>query len=101
MICLAVASLLNCLHQLRQENQRLEEHIAALTARRDHLLAVNARLSLPLTPVTTPQTTPHSQTTSPDTGSTHSNRSPRINNYQPPEGVIPQVVFIVESAVKF
>ena len=45
---MTVASLLNCLHQLGQENRRLEEHIATLTARRDHLLAVNARLFLPL-----------------------------------------------------
>ncbi|XP_070566594.1 protein AF-10-like isoform X2 [Ptychodera flava] len=43
-----IASLLSCLHQLRAENQRLEEHIKNLLARRDHLLAVNARLSVPL-----------------------------------------------------
>ena len=29
----------------------MEEHINSLTARRDQLLAVNARLSLPLTPL--------------------------------------------------
>ena len=46
-----VASLLNCLHQLRQENQRLEDHIQNLSARRDHLLAVNARLALPHAPI--------------------------------------------------
>ena len=40
-----VASLLNCLQQLRQENHHLEEHINMLTSRRDQLLAVNARLS--------------------------------------------------------
>lgn len=45
---LPVASLLNCLHQLRQENQRLEEHIQTLSVRRDQLLAVNARLTIPL-----------------------------------------------------
>ena len=45
----SVASLLSCLHQLRQENLRLEQHISTLVQRRDHLLAVNARLSLPLT----------------------------------------------------
>ncbi|XP_023243263.1 protein AF-10-like isoform X7 [Centruroides sculpturatus] len=43
-----IASLLSCLHQLRAENQRLEEHVNNLIARRDHLLAVNARLALPL-----------------------------------------------------
>lgn len=28
---------------------RLEEHVASLLQRRDHLLAVNARLAIPLT----------------------------------------------------
>merc|ERR1719447_1256649 len=37
-----IASLLSCLHQLRQENVRLEETVSSLIARRDHLLAVNA-----------------------------------------------------------
>ncbi|XP_047040501.1 protein AF-10-like isoform X7 [Helicoverpa zea] len=49
----AVASLLSCLHQLRTENVRLEEHVGSLLQRRDHLLAVNARLAIPLTTVTT------------------------------------------------
>lgn len=44
----SVASLLSCLHQLRSENIRLEEHVTNLVARRDHLLAVNARLAIPL-----------------------------------------------------
>lgn len=42
-----IASLLSCLHQLRSENNRLEERVHELVARRDHLLAVNARLALP------------------------------------------------------
>lgn len=45
-----VASLLSCLHQLRTENIRLEEHVNNLVTRRDHLLAVNARLAIPLNP---------------------------------------------------
>lgn len=49
---LAVASLLSCLHQLKSENVRLEEHVTSLVARRDHLLAVNARLAIPLNPNT-------------------------------------------------
>lgn len=50
-VCLSlVASLLSCLHQLRTENIRLEEHVTNLVARRDHLLAVNARLAIPLNP---------------------------------------------------
>lgn len=44
-----IASLLSCLHQLRAENLRLEEHVNNLLQRRDHLLAVNARLAIPLT----------------------------------------------------
>lgn len=47
----SVASLLSCLHQLRSENIRLEEHVNNLIARRDHLVAVNARLSIPLNQV--------------------------------------------------
>ncbi|XP_055303674.1 protein AF-10-like isoform X2 [Sitodiplosis mosellana] len=46
-----IASLLSCLHQLRSENIRLEEHVNNLIARRDHLLAVNARLAIPLNQV--------------------------------------------------
>lgn len=43
-----VASLLSCLHDLRSENVRLEEHVNNLIARRDHLMAVNARLLAPM-----------------------------------------------------
>jgi hypothetical protein len=50
---LAVASLLSCLHQLKIENSRLEDHINGLVSRRDHLLAVNARLAIPLGQPTT------------------------------------------------
>jgi len=46
--CCIVASLLSCLYQLKAENHTLEERIATMTARRDRLLAVNARLSVPL-----------------------------------------------------
>lgn len=51
LLLLPVASLLSCLHQLRSENIRLEEHVNNLIARRDHLLAVNARLAIPLNQV--------------------------------------------------
>lgn len=50
-LSISVASLLSCLHQLRSENIRLEEHVNNLIARRDHLLAVNARLAIPLNQV--------------------------------------------------
>lgn len=56
-----IASLLSCLHQLRAENLRLEEHVSSLLQRRDHLLAVNARLAIPLTgqPATSQSSHPH------------------------------------------
>ena len=43
-----IASLLSCLHQLKSENERLEERVKQLIARRDHLIAINSRLALPL-----------------------------------------------------
>ena len=63
-IVISVASLLSCLHQLRAENLRLEEHVNSLLQRRDHLLAVNARLAIPLTgPPAAPQPAhPHTGT---------------------------------------
>lgn len=45
-----VASLLTCLFQLKKENVGLEKELATVTRRRDHLLAVNARLAIPLAP---------------------------------------------------
>lgn len=45
-----VASLLSCLYQLKNENIGLEKDLATYTRRRDHLLAVNARLAIPLVP---------------------------------------------------
>jgi len=45
-----VASLLTCLYQLKNENVNLEDELANYTKRRDHLLAVNARLAIPLPP---------------------------------------------------
>ncbi|XP_076624133.1 coiled coil domain containing protein Alhambra isoform X1 [Colletes latitarsis] len=93
------ASLLSCLHQLRAENLRLEEHVNSLLQRRDHLLAVNARLAIPLT--TQPSTHPannihptvnpsHPNVPHPDVppGAAASvprvNREPRVNNtYMP------------------
>nr|XP_006825571.1 PREDICTED: protein AF-10-like [Saccoglossus kowalevskii] len=71
-----ISSLLSCLHQLRAENQRLEDHIKNLVARRDHLLAVNARLSVPLA---------NSSATATDNGPNPqgAGRSPRLNNMIP------------------
>lgn len=46
----SVASLLTCLYQLKSENVGLEDELSTYTRRRDHLLAVNARLAIPLPP---------------------------------------------------
>ncbi|XP_028968229.1 protein AF-10-like [Galendromus occidentalis] len=43
-----VAALLSCLHQLRSSNESIEDRIATMQARKDQLLAINARLSLPI-----------------------------------------------------
>lgn len=51
-----VASLLSCLHQLKTENIRLEHHVSSLEVRRDHLLAVSARLNIPLNSIPAPNT---------------------------------------------
>ncbi|KAK9888613.1 hypothetical protein WA026_000843 [Henosepilachna vigintioctopunctata] len=70
-----IASLLSCLHQLRAENLRLEEHVSSLLQRRDHLLAVNARLAIPLTgqPATPQSSHPHTvNNIHPAVGAAHS-----------------------------
>jgi len=36
------------LNQLKQDNRALEEHVATLIQRKEHLSAINARLSIPL-----------------------------------------------------
>ncbi|VDO23259.1 unnamed protein product [Haemonchus placei] len=43
-----VAQLLSCLHQLKSENIRLEEQLVQLNRRREHLIALTSRLSVPL-----------------------------------------------------
>lgn len=52
---LDIAQLLTCISKIQQENQQLEAELQQLTTRRDHLVSVNARLSLP--PVTSVTTT--------------------------------------------
>ncbi|XP_055943908.1 protein AF-10-like isoform X2 [Argiope bruennichi] len=41
-----VASMISCLHELRNENNRLEKQISDLVSRRDSLLSINARLKV-------------------------------------------------------
>ena len=43
-IFISVASLLSSLHQLKEENLDLEDSVDRMVQRRDHLLAVRARL---------------------------------------------------------
>ncbi|KAI5726342.1 hypothetical protein M8J76_000985 [Diaphorina citri] len=45
-----IAALLTCLHKLRTENSSLDDQVVSLKQRRDQLLAINARLAIPLTP---------------------------------------------------
>ncbi|XP_067217245.1 protein AF-10-like isoform X2 [Linepithema humile] len=91
-----IASLLSCLHQLRAENLRLEEHVNNLLQRRDHLLAVNARLAIPLTTQPSshpannvhPTVNPHSNISEVPPGAPapvpRVSREPRMNNtYMP------------------
>ncbi|XP_033103161.1 protein AF-10-like [Anneissia japonica] len=66
---LDIASLISCLYQLRQENHRLEERITSLEQRRDHLLAVNARLTVPL-----------HQANNAYPSEENASRTPRVNN---------------------
>ncbi|KAK6029702.1 hypothetical protein OSTOST_04180 [Ostertagia ostertagi] len=54
-----VAQLLSCLHQLKSENIRLEEQLVQLNRRREHLIALTSRLSVPLGPVPTSLVSPH------------------------------------------
>jgi len=84
--CCLVASLLSCLYQLKAENRTLEERIATMTARRDRLLAVNARLSVPLASpggnshVAEPETQPNSLDNGVmDDGASRQGKSPRSN----------------------
>ena len=71
-----VAQLLSCLHQLKSENMRLEEQLLQvwifelikiptfkiqLTRRREHLVALNQRLSVPLSGASSLQNPSHQQ----------------------------------------
>ncbi|XP_003244249.1 protein AF-10 [Acyrthosiphon pisum] len=81
-----IASLLTCLYQLKSENVNLEDELASYTRRRDHLLAVNARLAIPLTPqnnrnrAPAPPTNNHTEAPIPI--------QPPRSNYQPNHGNI-------------
>eukprot|EP00095_Tigriopus_kingsejongensis_P008497 snap_masked-scaffold18_size714446-processed-gene-6.21 protein:Tk08497 transcript:snap_masked-scaffold18_size714446-processed-gene-6.21-mRNA-1 annotation:"mixed-lineage leukemia" len=75
-----IASLLSSLHQLKEENVELEDSVDKLVQRRDHLLAVRARL-LALTSLstnsasTTPEKTPPTRTPAHQNGPSHSGAS--------------------------
>lgn len=51
---LDIAQLLSVIGKIQQENQQMEAELQQMTVRRDHLVSVNARLSLPSTAPTTP-----------------------------------------------
>jgi len=75
-----IASLLSCLYQLKNENSGLEKELATFTRRRDHLLAVNARLAIPLVPQNRTNPIPPAP---PTTNHAESSLPPR-SNYLPP-----------------
>ncbi|XP_071450882.1 protein AF-10-like isoform X3 [Hetaerina americana] len=93
-----IASLLTCLHQLRAENLRLEEHVNSLVQRRDHLLAVNARLAIPLPPIHpnhqqgTPPASSQGQVNQQQQGHQHHHQSHHHHHHHMhPNNVNPQV----------
>ncbi|XP_060581485.1 protein AF-10-like [Ruditapes philippinarum] len=82
-----IASLLNCLHQLKTENTRLEEYVRNLMSRRDHLLAVNARLSLPFNQNPNPAGVQGDSMDVPGRGEVTPNHlEPKIDNISDDEG---------------
>jgi hypothetical protein len=69
----SVASLLSSLHQLKEENLDLEDSVDRLVQRRDHLLAVRARLMALSSLSTSPQNSTH---TTPERPSAHHTNGP-------------------------
>uniref|UniRef100_A0A0X3PJD5 Protein AF-17 n=1 Tax=Schistocephalus solidus TaxID=70667 RepID=A0A0X3PJD5_SCHSO len=61
-----VVTLLNCLHQLKAENDSLEAKLLRLQSKREHLKSVNARLSASLTTLESMTHTDYGTTWSPD-----------------------------------
>ncbi|KAK9501142.1 hypothetical protein O3M35_002238 [Rhynocoris fuscipes] len=90
-----IASLLSCLHQLRAENHQLEEHVNSLLQRRDHLLAVNARLAIPLVP---PNAAPSVDRTAVGGNATNNALPPGSSN-TPPGGVVPSTQAAAAGAI--
>lgn len=48
-----MVGMLKSLHQLQEENRRLEEQIKTLTMKKERLQLLSAQLSVPFTPSTT------------------------------------------------
>lgn len=82
-----IASLLTCLYQLKNENVNLEDELTNYTKRRDHLLAVNARLAIPLPPQNNSNRTPATPTTNNHTEASISTQSSRSNHQANPGNV--------------
>ncbi|BET03496.1 myeloid lymphoid or mixed-lineage leukemia (trithorax homolog, Drosophila) [Nesidiocoris tenuis] len=89
-----IASLLTCLHQLRAENNTLEDQVKDLMARRDHLLAVNARLAIPLVP---PATTVSGTPTTSTATSTTTMNGPGVDRHS--SSIVHQSTSIVENGL--
>ncbi|CAG7785302.1 unnamed protein product, partial [Allacma fusca] len=73
---LDIAQLLSCLNQLKQDNRALEEHVSSLIQRKEQLIAINARLSIPLGNSVT--------TVAVNNAPSDSRAVPELNHPQPP-----------------
>ncbi|XP_060229004.1 protein AF-10 isoform X3 [Meriones unguiculatus] len=88
-----ILGMLKSLHQLQVENQRLEEQIKNLTAKKERLQLLNAQLSVPFPAITTNPSPSHqihtfsAQTAPPD--SLNSSKSPHIGNSFLPDNSLP------------
>ncbi|XP_055449688.1 protein AF-10 isoform X3 [Psammomys obesus] len=88
-----ILGMLKSLHQLQVENQRLEEQIKNLTAKKERLQLLNAQLSVPFPAITTNPSPSHqihtfsAQTAPPD--SLNSSKSPHIGNNFLPDNSLP------------
>uniref|UniRef100_A0A8C7NWD2 MLLT10 histone lysine methyltransferase DOT1L cofactor n=1 Tax=Oncorhynchus mykiss TaxID=8022 RepID=A0A8C7NWD2_ONCMY len=88
-----VLGMLKSLHQLQQENRRLEDQIKTLTMKKERLQLLSAQLSVPFTPTTAAQALSLSLSLSQDSvscgrssgGSTSSLSTPPSVSHSPPQ----------------
>ncbi|XP_064410795.1 protein AF-10 isoform X4 [Latimeria chalumnae] len=89
-----ILGMLKSLHQLQVENQRLEEQIKNLTAKKERLQLLNAQLSVPFPTITSnPNPSSHIHPLAahfvPSTDSLNSSKSPHLSSSCLPENSLP------------